>query len=302
MSKEVKDTDFGMLPKADTMVAYKDKIILYDNIGKPLSSIITDEIDAFMTLMPKKIDFTVVVLCTKGHIEIGCNLRVFSIGPGGLIVAVPGTIGESIKIDPDSEMIVLAVPDQDYAPDNSFQNATYAQKNFAVPVCLQLDDAVLKNGIDNYMQLKNTIITMGDKLTDDLVKAYIMILAGLAAVNLQKWMIDNPDDKLPKKELTVKKFLENIDSYSKEHRDVAFYAQLAGMKPKYFAKLIYDTTGKRPLDWIKQRVILDAKSMLKSREYSIAQVCEILHFPLRAHFNRYFKEATGMTPNDYLKK
>lgn len=302
MTKEIKDTDFEMLPKADTMVAYKDKIILYDNIGKPLSGIITDEINSFITIMPKKIDFTAVILCTKGHIEIGCNMKMFSIGPGGLIVAVPGTICESIKIDPESEMIVIAVPDQDYAPDNTFHNATYAQKNFTAPVCLQLDEQVLKSGIDSYMQLKNTILTMGDKLNDDLIKAYIMVLAGLAAVNLQKWMIENPDDKLPAKELTVKRFFENIEKYYKEHRDVAFYAQLADMEPKYFARIISENTGKRPLEWIKQRVILDAKSMLKSREFSIAQVCETLHFPQRAHFNRYFKEATGQTPNDYLKK
>lgn len=301
MPNPINETDFGMLPKSDTMVAYKDRIVLYDNLDRSLSSVFNDEINAFITLFPKRIDFTVVVVCVEGEIEVGCNLRTLKAGPGGLIVVVPGTIGESIRIAPETHMIVLAVPDQDYAPDNSFQNATYAQKNFTAPICLHLDDEVLKSGIESYKQLKHTILTMGDQLTDDLVKAYIMVLAGLAAVNLQKWMIANPEEKIPPKELTLKKFLSNVDEHYKERRDVSYYAGLADMNPKYFAKIIYSTSGKRPLEWIKERVILDAKSMLKSREYSVSQICEILNFTTQAHFNRYFKEATGMSPLQYVK-
>ena len=207
MPNPINDTDFGMLPKSDTMVAYKDRIVLYDNLDRSLSSVFNDEINAFITLFPKRIDFTVVVVCVEGEIEVGCNLRTLKAGPGGLIVLVPGTIGESIRIAPDTHLIVLAVPDKDYAPDSSFQNATYSQKNFTAPICLHLDDEVLKSGIESYRQLKHTILTMGDQLTDDLVKAYIMVLAGLAAVNLQKWMISNPENKIPPKELLLKKFL-----------------------------------------------------------------------------------------------
>lgn len=301
MPNSINETDFGMLPKSDTMVAYKDRIVLYDNLDRPLSSVFNDEIKAFITLLPKRIDFTVVVLCVEGEVEIACNLRTLKAGPGGLIVVVPGTIGESIRIAPETHMIVLAVPDQDYAPDNSFQNATYSQKNFTAPICLQLDDEVLKSGIESYRQLKHTILTMGDQLTDDLVKAYIMVLAGLAAVNLQKWMISNPEDKIPPKELLLKKFLSNVEEHYKEHRAVSYYAGLADMEPKYFAKVIYATSGKRPLEWIKEHVILDAKSMLKSREYTITQICDALHFGSQAHFNRYFKEATGMSPLQYVK-
>lgn len=301
MPNPINETDFGMLPKSDTMVAYKDRIVLYDNLDRPLSSVFNDEIKAFITLLPKRIDFTVVVVCVEGEIEVGCNLRTLKAGPGGLIVLVPGTIGESIRIAPETHLIVLAVPDKDYAPDSSFQNATYSQKNFTAPICLQLDDEVLKSGIESYRQLKHTILTMGDQLTDDLVKAHIMVLAGLAAVNLQKWMIANPEEKIPPKELLLKKFLSNVEEHYKEHRDVSYYAGLADMEPKYFAKVIYATSGKRPLEWIKEHVILDAKSMLKSREYTITQICDALHFGSQAHFNRYFKEATGMSPLDYVK-
>lgn len=290
-----------MLPSVESMVSYSDQLVLYDNLNTPLLSTLTSEIESFIGDLPKRIDFAIILLCVKGRIEIDCNLRNLVAGPKGLLVLVPGTIAERIYIDPDSTLIVLSVPDQNYAPESSFQNATYVQRNFTSPIAIELDDEVFHSGIESYKQLKNAIVTMGDKMSDDLVKAYIMVMAGLAAVNLQKWMIAHPQGAKPSKEQVLKQFLTNVEEYHREHRDVSFYADKAGLSPKYFAKIIHASSMKHPLDWIKSYVILDAKSMLKSGEFSIGDICEALHFASRAQFNRYFKDSVGLSPMEYAK-
>lgn len=301
MSKKIKDVTFDMMPYAHTMVSYGDELVLYDNLDMPISQVMTPMVADFLSDLPKRIDFTVVLLCVKGHIEVDYNLQELRAGEGDLLVLVPGTIAERLYFDPSSTIICIAVPDQQLAPDSSFQNATYVQKNFTSPICLHLDHDVLHSGIESYQQLKRTLLTMGDKVNRDLVKAYIMVMAGLAAVNLQKWLIEHPEEKKSSKERVLKKFLADIEEHHREHRDVAFYAEKAGLSPKYFAKIIHSTSQKHPLDWIKGYVILDAKSLLKSRQYSVGQICEMLNFPTSAQFNRYFKEATGLAPTEYVK-
>lgn len=283
------------------MVKFSDRIVMYDNLDKPLKEVGNSSFQSFIDGLPTMITFALILLCVEGEIEIDCNLRRLNAKKGGLVVLVPGTIVKHLNISPESRLIVLAVPDQEYAPAASFQNATYAQKNFTSPISLQLEENVVRSGIDSYLQLRNAIVTMGEKVTDDLVKAYILVMAGIAAVNLQKWMIEHPEDKKRSKEKILNDFLTNVEKEHRQYREVNHYAQAAGLSPKYFAKVIWETSGKRPLDWIRECVILDAKAMLKSGEYSIGQICEQLNFKPQSLFNRYFKDATGLTPMQYAK-
>ena len=301
MAKKVTSVQINEVPKVDTMVAYNDKLVMYDNLNCKLSEVITPDVKVFLSAFPLRADFTVVFLCIKGRISIKCNLEEMQVTDCGLMVIVPGTIVEAIDFDMDSTLAVMAVPDQDYAPNKSYHNATYEPSNFTAPMAVQLNEEVMKSGIESYKQLKNALITFGDKITPDLIKAYIMVMGGLAAVSIQKWFIEHPEEKKTNKNKVLKEFLERVKRDYRDHRDVAYYAEEAGLNPKYFSQLIYKSSGKRPMDWIHEYVVLEAKSMLKSREYKISEVCKLLNFATQPQFNKYFKEVTGMTPSEYMK-
>lgn len=301
MEKNIKSMAFSMMPETSDTVRFSDRIVLYDNLDKPLKEVDSRLYMPLIDGLPTMITFALILLCVEGEVEIDCNLRHLSARDGGLVVLVPGTLVKHLSMAPNCRMIVMAVPDQEYAPSSSFQNATYAQKNFTSPISLQLEDNVLKSGIESYLQLKNAILTMGEKVTDDLVKAYILVMAGIAAVNLQKWMIEHPEEKKRSKEKILNDFLSEVEKDHRKYRDVSHYANVAGLSPKYFAKVIWEASGKRPLEWIRECVILDAKAMLKTGEHSIGQICEVLNFRPQSLFNRYFKDATGLTPMQYAK-
>lgn len=301
MKKKMQEVGFDMMPKSPAMVKYLDRLVLYDNLDIPFKEGFGEEIDKFINTLPIKINFAVIAVCVKGNIEIDCNLSKLSLTPGGVAVLVPGTIIEKASVDQSGTYIIISVPDQSYAPGLSFHNAAYSQKNFTSPLTVQLDEDVFRSGLDSYRQLKSSLLAMGDKVTDDLVKSYIMVMAGLAAVNFHKWKIINPESKATNKEVIMKEFLANVEEFHSQRRDVTFYAEKAGLTPKYFAKIIHSESGKKPLDWIRGYVILDAKQMLKSGQYSVTQICEKLNFDSRSHFNRYFKEETGVSPSEYIK-
>ena len=297
----IRNVGFDMLPKAGAMVSFSDKLVLYDNLDIPLSEAINPEVIAFLNGLPRRSSFTIVLLCVKGRIEFRCNLRNLSAGPGELIVIVPGTVVEEILINPDSTLIVIAASDQTFLPDPSFQNAMYAQQNFTSSFVLRIDKEILGNGIESYKQLKSAIVSLGDKVTDDLIQAYVLVMAGLAAISFQKMLISRKEKPMSAQEKTLKDFYAELERSYVTERSVSYYAGKAGLTPRYFSKLIYNASGKHPMEWIKEYVILNAKAMLKSGSCTIGQICEALNFTGRAQFNKYFKEAIGLTPSEYLK-
>ena len=65
------------------------------------------------------------------------------------------------------------------------------------------------------------------------------------------------------------------------------------------SQVIYGQTGRHPAEWIRDYVILDAKTMLRSGRYSVRKVAEELHFPNQSFFGKYFKEAVGVSPKKW---
>jgi AraC-like DNA-binding protein len=99
----------------------------------------------------------------------------------------------------------------------------------------------------------------------------------------------------------VARFLCCVQENYREHRDLGFYADLLGLSLKYMSHVIFEQTGRHPSQWIKDYVILDAKTMLRSGRYTVQQVAEELNFPNQSFFGKYFKEAIGMSPKKWMK-
>ena len=80
---------------------------------------------------------------------------------------------------------------------------------------------------------------------------------------------------------------------------VAYYAGKLCISPKYLSRVVASVSGRRPVDWIRDYVVLEAKALLKSGKYTVQQVADILHFPNQSFFGTYFKKATGISPMAY---
>ena len=84
------------------------------------------------------------------------------------------------------------------------------------------------------------------------------------------------------------------------NREVSYYADKLCITPKYLGVVVSQVSKRRPLDWIRDYVILDAKAMLLTREYSIQQISQMLNFPNPSFFSKYFREAVGYSPSKFL--
>jgi AraC-like DNA-binding protein len=97
----------------------------------------------------------------------------------------------------------------------------------------------------------------------------------------------------------VKQFLKCVEKYYKSQRQVKFYAEELNLTPKYLSQIVKAETGKSVSGWIEEYVILEAKSLLKSSNFTIQQISNELNFIDQSVFGKYFKRNVGISPKQY---
>jgi AraC family transcriptional regulator len=78
-------------------------------------------------------------------------------------------------------------------------------------------------------------------------------------------------------------------------------AAIAGYSPDHFARLFKRAFGLSPYQYVLQRRLERAKSMLRDNSHSIAEIAISCGFASQAHFHTTFKARTGVTPRAYRK-
>lgn len=301
MAKRAIELKFENLPNPDGTINYKKKLFFYDNFSNRTLQEGIEVVNAYGNSLPVKVTFTIVIFCEEGCVNLSYNMQEKTLTGGQVVILVPGTVIENIYIMPDTEFVILAVADDDFVPGGKLYNSTFIQKNFTSPLLLTLDRALSHNCISIYKHLRESVVTKGDTLPEELVKGFFMVMSGMVVINIQHCLMARDREKISSSEQILKAFLQRAEEDHREHKDVKYYANRAGLTPKYFAKVILKASGRHPLNLIREYIINDARTMLKSGNYTVDQICNILHFSSRAQFNKYFKDATGISPVRYAK-
>ncbi|WP_414845038.1 helix-turn-helix domain-containing protein [Chryseobacterium sp. IT-36CA2] len=104
----------------------------------------------------------------------------------------------------------------------------------------------------------------------------------------------------------LEKFEELLNNYFLSEKtntiglpSVAYRAEELHFSANYFGDLIKKETGKTAQEYIQNKIIDVAKQRVFNVDKSIAQIAYELGFKYPQHFNRLFKQRTGVTPNEY---
>ena len=126
-----------------------------------------------------------------------------------------------------------------------------------------------------------------------------ILTAALAQWTQNRWDNLESSSKKRRENLFIR-FLHDVQAYCATERRIGFYSSRFNMTPKYFAKQINEISGRHASDWIRDHVILEAKAMLRTGNYSVGEVSDALHFPNSSFFGKYFKASVGVSPRQYM--
>lgn len=92
-----------------------------------------------------------------------------------------------------------------------------------------------------------------------------------------------------------------LDQNYKTLHSVTDYANRLGISPKSLTKHFQKTGNQTPSEFIKNRIILEAKRLLIYSDDSVKQIAYSLGFNDSAYFTRFFKKAISKSPLQFKK-
>lgn len=141
------------------------------------------------------------------------------------------------------------------------------------------------------------------------------ILGNLFSVFLLKikekfWLNYNPIEEGNRNSQIVKSFKHLLEIEFKkvlemEANDIKLqvqhFAERLNLHPNYLNSVIKSKTGRTVNDWISERTLLLAKSLLISTSFSSKEIAYKLGFSEPTHFSRFFKKQTQLSPGTFRK-
>nr|WP_298792471.1 helix-turn-helix domain-containing protein [uncultured Allomuricauda sp.] len=97
----------------------------------------------------------------------------------------------------------------------------------------------------------------------------------------------------------IRKFNYLVDMHYKTKRKVSDYAEMLFKSPKTLSNLFFIYNQKPPQQVILERLALEAKRLIHFTDKQNQEIAFDLGFNDPAHFSRFFKKMTQMTPSEY---
>ena len=132
----------------------------------------------------------------------------------------------------------------------------------------------------------------------DMLQSYLkQFIIHSVRVQKSKYSLkEDADSKLFKDFSTLVEF-----NFTKMH-SVTEYAERLGISPKSLTKHFQKIRAQKPSDFIKNRIILEAKRKLVYTDFSVKEIAFDLGFNDPAYFTRFFTKATDSSPLQFKKE
>lgn len=97
----------------------------------------------------------------------------------------------------------------------------------------------------------------------------------------------------------VRKFHILVENNFREKHKVSEYAEMLYKSPKTISNVFNKSGHSSPLHIINERIMLEAKRLLKFSEKTAEQIAYELGYAEGAHFSKFFKSHCGLPPVEY---
>lgn len=247
--------------------------------------------------------YTIYLLCKSGDVKFYHEGQMFKAIGGDLVVWRRTKSCSGISITAGTDADILLVSDdflELHRPETEWDAVGYGYlENHPVlhPVNAFFFDEldILKS---DFEQIGRYVAYFDDYLGEEITGLQLRVLLyDIWRVFFR--MVFNAEDGNNLPSYHFADFLLDVKKYCKEHRDVAWYAQLREITPKYLTEVSIAATMRPAGDWIDIYSARLLRKELSSQDVSLTALSKEMNFSSLPAFTRYVKRVLGCTPSEF---
>lgn len=285
----IKESDLNKAKTWSESVFLDDDLLLTERIN-----------EAPMPTEPRRMNFILIGLCTKGEVMYQLDTQKQIIKAGDILIVSDRHVVDSYQRSPDMEGLCMMLSVNFYC--EIIQNVSDVSALFLFsrqhPV-MRLEQREIDTFKEYFQVIKQKIGDKGNHFRKDLVKT--LLLAMFYDLSNIIYRMKQDDKPLTRAEIIFTKFIKLVEKNFREERRVSWYAQQICITPKYLSETVKNVSHRTPNEWIDNYIILELRVLLKNSTKTIKEIAEELKFPNQSFLGKFFKEHVGMSPSQYRK-
>lgn len=247
--------------------------------------------------IPYRRNFYAVGICIRGSAELKANLETYTITPNCVVTKPPYIISQWTYRSDDFETLTIFFT-KDFITAHNHLNLDQFQffesvARHVFPISTIQSENLLAS-LRFLQQKYDTPHAYRNEILKNLISN---LLYEIASIYDQQSVASNAVQT--RSQLLASEFRKLVHVHFSTERSVKFYADKLFITPKHLTETVKEVTGKTAGEWIAALVILEAKVLLQTPSFNIAQIADMLHFTDSSTFGKFFKKSTGLSPVAY---
>lgn len=261
----------------------------------------TKECDNLLVSSPQKTDYYNVIICLEGSMHVRVGYHVFEIYPKTISIISPDTIYFSQPITSEIKVVQVMFRkpflQKMLLRDRMLDELLYLNANY--PPLYKLEKA--------YNQVISLFYGIEQELTEkapyhlDIVRLKLIEILYEYNRACEFCLLGFKKGMNRQYQLTYQ-FKQLVDEKYKDLKTVQDYASIIGVTAKHLTEVVKEETGQTALHIIHERIILEAKYLLKHTTAPVKECAYTLGYEDMSYFARFFKANTGYSPTYYREK
>ncbi|MCW3070268.1 MAG: hypothetical protein JWO44_158 [Bacteroidetes bacterium] len=242
-------------------------------------------------------DFYLISIFTKGSGSHTIDFTTYSVTKGSIFFMSPGEM-HAWKLSDDTEGYVIFFSASFYRMDaKPAQLQHFPFFRAAGRLSYGLLDAAQEKDIERFIGMMESESKTGLAFRANILRSMLDALLYKLSSFLETG--SNPQ---PQQASLVPQLEALIETHYREHKPAAFYADLLHISTQQMNAHAKNYLNKTVADLLQERLIAEAKRLLVYSGLSVSEIAYQLNFNDSSYFNRFFKRAEKLTPEQFRKR